>query len=229
VSRPVVLAAHGSADAHGLAVLERLRAGVGDALVDHEVVLGFVDVVEPHVRRLLVDRPDAVVVPLFVTAGYHVRVDLPTVLAEVAPGALLSPHLGGLEGFVDVLAARATAGDGAGRAGGARSAALVVAGSSDDRARAEADDLGRAVGIRAGLGSLPVAHLSGPGRPLETLDPVPDLLVSTLLAPGHFQGRLRAWAEAQGIAATEAVGDDPGLVAAVVAEVRRVTSAPAGA
>jgi sirohydrochlorin ferrochelatase len=225
VSRPVVLAAHGTADVEGLAVLEDLRAAVGDELVDREVVLGFVDVAEPHVRRLLTDRPDAVVVPLFVTAGYHVRVDLPEVLAEVAPAALLTPHVGALDGFAAVLATRATAG----RPGGAGRAALVVAGSSDHRARAEADALGRAVGIRTGLGALPVAHLSGPGRRLEALDPLPDLLVSTLLAPGHFQRRLRSWAEAHGVAATEAVGDDAGLVAAVVAEVRRVTSAPAGA
>ena len=226
MTRPVVLAAHGTADADGLAVLESVRAAVGEELVDREVVLGFVDVAEPRVRLLLVDRPDAVVVPLFVTAGHHVRADLPAVLAEVAPTALLTPHVGALDGFAGVLATRATR-SGVPPAEGRT--ALVVAGSSDDRARAEADALGRAVGIRTGAGELPVAHLSGPGRPLDALDRVPRLLVSTLLAPGHFQARLRAWAEAHGATATDAVGAGPGRRAPGGAGVRRVAGGPAGA
>jgi sirohydrochlorin ferrochelatase len=220
VNRPVALAAHGTADADGLAVLERLRAAVDESLRDGglrvgEVALGFVDVAEPHVRALLPDRPDAVVVPLFVTAGYHVRADLPAVLAEAAPRAWLTRHLGALAGFVDVLASRAATAGGAGRV------ALVVAGSSDDRARAEAEALGAAVGIRLGGGELPVAHISGPGRPLDALDPLPDLLVSTLLAPGYFQSRLRSGGDAPGVRSTDAIGADPTVVAAIVAEVER--------
>ncbi len=223
VHRPVVLAAHGTADRDGLAELEVLRSAVAAGLGDREVTLGFVDVAEPHVRDVLRTRPNAVVAPLFVTAGYHVRSDLPAVLSEVAAAASLTHHLGALGGFADLLAARAAAVGGPGRA------ALVVAGSSDDRARAEADALGRAVGIRTGSGDLPVAHLSGPGQSLDALDPAPGLLVSTLLAPGHFQGRLRSWAAAHGVAATDPVGADPGVVAAIVDEVRRVAGRPAGA
>ncbi len=185
MTRPVVLAAHGTADADGLTVLERVRAAVAEALPGQAVSLGYVDVAAPHVRDLLRAIPDGVVVPLFVTAGYHVRSDLPAVVADAAPGALLTPHLGALPGFAAILAGRARA-----AAAAADQVCLVVTGSSDDRARAEADHLGSAVGRLLGRDPLPVAHLSGPGLPVAEVRPAPDLLVSTLLAPGYFQGRL---------------------------------------
>lgn len=222
MTRPVVLAAHGTADRDGLAELERLRAAVAEVLSEHEVRLGFVDVAEPHVSGLLATRPNAIVVPVFVTAGFHVRVDLPEAIAEHAAAATMTTHLGALAGYVDALAARV----------GSHAddpIAVVVAGSSDDRARAEADALGVALAGLLRHEAVPVVHLSGPGPRPDSLDPLPRLIVSTLLAPGYFQTRLTTWAHGHGIAVTGPVGADPAVIATIVAEIRRVSSAPEGA
>lgn len=216
-TRPVVLAAHGTADARGIAELECIRAAVAARLDGPDVALGYVDVAEPHIGSVLRDHPNAVVAPLFVTAGFHVRSDLPGIIAAVAPTAVTTVHLGALDGYVEALAARVLE-----AAVPADSAALVVAGSSDEAARAEADALGEAVGRRLGCAPLPVAHLSGPGRPLDDLDPSPALLVSTLLAPGFFQTRLESWGRDHSVTVTGPVGADPAVISAIASALEQV-------
>ncbi|MGE5764530.1 MAG: sirohydrochlorin chelatase, partial [Mycobacterium leprae] len=83
LSRPVlVAAAHGTRDPRGRAVVGRLCERVRAARPDLEVRTAWVDVGVPSLAEVLaqVSTP-SVVVPLLLSTGYHVRVDLPRAAA----------------------------------------------------------------------------------------------------------------------------------------------------
>ena len=75
----LVLVAHGTRDPAGGQVTYQLADMVRDRLPGVDVRVAFADVRSPNVAEVLasVDGP-AVVVPAFLAAGYHVRVDIPT-------------------------------------------------------------------------------------------------------------------------------------------------------
>ena len=79
----LVLAAHGTRQASGVAEVQRLAEAVRAELDGRTVAVGFVDVLGPTPAELLreVDGP-AVVVPAFLASGYHVRSDVPREVAE---------------------------------------------------------------------------------------------------------------------------------------------------
>lgn len=214
----VVLAAHGTADPAGRSVLEVLRRSVAARLPTADVVLGYVDVCRPHVTELLDAGSPTTVVPLFLTAGYHVRVDLPRELAG-HPHVRLTGHLGAAAEVVDALSGRLAA---------VRSASgpvvLVAAGSSDRRAGAEAG--ATAVALARAVGRpVTTAVLSGPGPAVgQAVSAARDrgeepVLASYLLAPGHFHDRLARLGTAHGVAHSEPIGAHPAVVDLVVRRV----------
>lgn len=95
----LVLVAHGTRDAAGAATSHRIREAVAAQLPGVHVELAYVDVQEPRVAQVVAARAAAgrrvAVVPLLLSMGYHVQVD---VLGAVAPHALaatsgaLGPH-----------------------------------------------------------------------------------------------------------------------------------------
>lgn len=196
----LVLAFHGTRDPRGALVCEEI-AGLVRSVVDVPVVVAYADVRGPYVRSV-VDGP-CVVVPVFLAAGYHVRVDIPEQIGA-RDGVVVTPPVG-----LDVVPAVR---DRLREAGFRRGDAVVLAaaGSSDPRAlatvRRAAEMLGAcAVGYVATasprVGEV-VARLSGRVA-----------VASWLLAPGVFHESL-AGCGADVVAAP--VGAHPVLVEVVV-------------
>ncbi|HAQ60291.1 MAG TPA: cobalamin biosynthesis protein CbiX [Microbacterium sp.] len=190
MSAPALIAiSHGTASRAGQAAVAALVDSVASALPNVHVLLGHVDVEQPDVAAslgALAPEEPAVIVPLLLSAGYHVRVDLRQQSAGHA-GVAISAALGPDPRLVEVLAARLTALDPAPE----DAIVLAVAGSSDDRANADcrvtARKLSERLGRKVSVGFLAAAE--------PRLAPVVGavrhgsrrvLVANYLLAPGYF-------------------------------------------
>jgi sirohydrochlorin ferrochelatase len=201
----LVLAFHGTRDLRGVAVCEEIAGAVRGA-VDVPVEVAYADVRQPDVRTV-VDGP-CVVVPVFLAAGYHVRVDIPEQIGA-RPGVVVTAPLG-----VDAVAAVRDRL----REAGFRSGDLLVlaaAGSSDARALA---DVKRAAGL---LGADAVGYVATAtprigdvvGRVREQGAGRRVVVASWLMAPGVFQGVL---AGCGADLVSEPIGAHPFVVQALV-------------
>jgi sirohydrochlorin ferrochelatase len=90
-ARAVLLVSHGSRDPRAQAAVERLAADVARRQSGARVRLAYLDFAAPTVGQALRDLTadgvrDVVAVPLLFAPGYHVRVDLPSAIAEVRAG-----------------------------------------------------------------------------------------------------------------------------------------------
>ncbi|WP_434450469.1 sirohydrochlorin chelatase [Lentzea sp. E54] len=199
----LVLAFHGTRDPRGVAVCSEI-ADLVQALVDVPVSVAYADVRQPDVRSV-VDGP-CIVVPVFLAAGYHVRVDIP---AQIGPRSdvVLTPPLG----LDAVPAVRDRLREAGFRRGDA--VVLAAAGSSDGRALVTVRRAAAMVGA-SGVGFVAtasprvdevVAGVRFAGRRV--------VVASWLLAPGAFHGAL-AGCGADVVAAP--VGAHPLVVDALV-------------
>lgn len=193
-----ILVAHGSRKAAGVAMIRHLADRVGEQL-GGAVQVAFVDVLGPTPTDLLRGAAHsgepALVVPAFLSRGYHVRTDLPVhLLASGHPAVTLTPALGPSRGLVRVVADQL--GEFGWRPGDL--VILAAAGSSDPVARTDLNNtaamLSTAIGSRvelafAATGSPSVAQAVVRAR-LRSDHRV--LVASYLLAEGLFQDRLRA-------------------------------------
>lgn len=176
-----VLVAHGTRDPAGVALARRLAGVLGARLA-------FVDVLGPALREVLAEVPGPVtVVPAFLAAGHHVKVDVPREVAasgrrDVTVTEALGPHAA----VVGAVSARL------GEAGRRRDDAVVLAatGSSDTRAvadvRAAAGRLSVLAGCRVRVGYLAT------GTPRLTS------LVDELRAAGERRVAVGCWLLAPG-------------------------------
>src|SRR6476659_7287264 len=97
----LILAAHGTRRQSGVAMIGDLAARVSEQL-DRTVQVAFVDVLGPTPSEVLSDLrarrrdcPPAIVVPAFLSRGYHVRADLPAhIVASGHPNVTVTPALG---------------------------------------------------------------------------------------------------------------------------------------
>ncbi|KJK44674.1 hypothetical protein UK23_28800 [Lentzea aerocolonigenes] len=185
----LVLAFHGTRDPRGGLVCDEIadlvRAELVRAREAVPVEVAYADVRQPDVRSV-VDGP-CIVVPVFLAAGYHVRVDIPEQIGARADVVLTSPL--GLDA-VPVVRERLR------EAGFRRGDALVLAaaGSSDARALASVRVAAELLGASA-VGYVATAtprvadvvarvreEARGRGRRV--------VVASWLLAPGAFHGAL---------------------------------------
>ena len=181
----LVVCAHGTADPRGRRVIHDLVREIAALRPSAPVSLGFVDVDLPAfssvVSRVVAESNEVVVVPLLLSSGYHLNVDVRRDSAPAVVAAALGPH--GL--LVDVVVDRL---------GSAfRSAdriVLAAAGSSDVRALRDCECVAAVLADRIGL-PVEVGYLSGRGRRLpDVLDgPGRVAVASYLLAPGFFADR----------------------------------------
>lgn len=218
----LVLAAHGTRDPAGPPVLDALALAVADA---SEVAtrVAYVDVIGPTVADVLaeVDGP-VVVVPAFLAAGYHVRVDLPRQVEACERGDVtIAPFLGPDERLLTAVAERLT------EAGWRRGDAVVLAaaGSSDPRALVDVDAVAAAlpahVGEPVSVGYVATAAPTVPEavRRARGAGASRVAVASWLLAPGLFQNSL---ADAGADVVAEPLGAHPAVVAAVLDRYRSV-------
>jgi len=191
MSAVVLAASHGTSSPAGQAAVRRLVDSVGERM-PVPVLRCHVDVEQPSVPAALADVPEggqAVIVPLLLSAGYHVYVDLAEAAAASPVPARVTAALGPDARLVDVLAQRLR------EAGydGCASVVLAAAGSSDPRAVADCRRTGELLAERL---SAPVAvgFLSAAAPTVaeavaaaRAVRPQASVIVSPyLLAPGYF-------------------------------------------
>ncbi len=202
----LVAVSHGTADPVGQARISALALAVREqSEAEVEVLLTHVDVQTPQVGEVLAGLPadrSAVVVPVLLSGGYHVKVDL----RRAAQGIPVAPALGPDELLVDLLARRAVD---AGFVRGHHQVVLGAAGSTDAGAVADCRAVAYRLAERLGT-PVAEAYLSA-AQPrvaaavgaLCSRDPRrPVLVLSYLLAPGYFQSLLVSEAAAAGAEAT---------------------------
>ena len=191
----VVLVAHGTRDARGAETVRRLAERVDAALPTQEVVLAFVDVQSPLVGEVLDDvmarHASVAVVPLLLSRGFHVDVDIADAVAA-HPGSFALAQLGPDPLLATLLLERLRA------AGAPATAHVVLAAAGSSRAEAAEDVEVTAEQLAAGWEApVSVAYAAG------TAPTVPEavsaarqegattvVVASYLLAEGHFHDRL---------------------------------------
>jgi sirohydrochlorin ferrochelatase len=187
---PVLVAvAHGTSSAAGRSAIGKLVAAVAARRPDLTVRAAFVDVQPPGPGTVLSSLDDAAparLVPLLLSAGYHVYVDL-TGAAAAAPGTTVAPALGPDDRLAGLLLRRLAA-------AGLRDDDVVVlgaAGSSQESAVGDCEQVAEALGrlIRRPVvtGYLSAAEPRLADAVAAQRLPGRRVVVATyLLAPGFF-------------------------------------------
>jgi sirohydrochlorin ferrochelatase len=179
--------AHGTRSASGQAQICDLVDAVAARRPGLDVRLAYVDVQHPRLPDAIrLPTGPVVVVPLLLSSGYHVRVDIARAVTAT-PGAVATPPLGPDDWPADVLAARIAA------AGPADAVVLAAAGSSDPRSRADVEAVARALPMPARVG---YATTSEPRVPdvvaqLRAEGARRVVVAAYLLADGQFYRSLR--------------------------------------
>ena len=193
-------------------------------LIGRRVQVAFVDVLGPTPSEVLsgADGP-AIVVPAFLSRGYHVRADLPThVLASGHPNVTITPALGPSREVVRIIGQQLV--KSGWRPGD--SVILGAAGTSDPRARA---DLSTTAALLSALIEAPVelgfAATGDPAvheavRNARRQDSRRVAVASYLMSEGMFQERLHA---AGADIVSEPLGTNPGLAHLIAEQFRRAS------
>lgn len=213
-----VVVAHGTRNRAGVAMLADLAETVSAALAE-PVHVAFVDVLGPSPAEALTglrNRP-VTMIPAFLSAGHHVRVDVPAGLAESGhDDVVLTPALGPSPDLARAMLDRLIS---AGWRPG-DSVVLAAAGTSDPVARGEirvtATMLSALVGCRVAIAfAAPSRDGSGYRSVPETVarlrsgGAVRVAVASYLLAEGLFQTRLR---DAGADVVAEPLGRHPAVI-----------------
>jgi sirohydrochlorin ferrochelatase len=195
----LVAVSHGTSSPAGQRAVASLVAAVASGRPGVRVTGGFVDVQQPDVRATLssiAPAAPAVVVPLLLSAGFHVHIDLRRELdTTVDRVTALTRALGPDDRLVDILLRRL-------REAGIRDSDRVVlacAGSSDARALDDCHEMGERLARRLGR-PVRVGFISAAFPRLEDAVGLERaaargarVVVSTyLLAPGYFSDLARA-------------------------------------
>ena len=196
MNAPVLVAcAHGTRNPTGRRLIAELALAARALRPGLTTTAAFVDVQPPTVVDVVAELSAAgqaaVVVPLLLSGGYHVHVDIAGAVAS-APGTVAARPLGPDPRLADVLHDRLV---GAGADPGS-AVVLAAAGSSDVRAVADVEDTAAmlqcswAGPVTTGYGSaaLPTVPDAVAAARRDGAERV--VVASYLLAPGHFHDKL---------------------------------------
>jgi sirohydrochlorin ferrochelatase len=226
----LLLVAHGTRRPGGVEMVGDLAARVS-RLIGRRVQVAFVDVLGPTPCEVLsgTDGP-AIVVPAFLSRGYHVRTDLPAhVAASGHPDVTVTPALGPSRAAVRIVAEQLV------KSGWRRgdSVILAAAGTSDQRAQADlrttASLLSTVLGSPVDLGFVATREprlQEAVQRARVRRGNRRVAVASYLLADGLFQERLR---ECGADVVSPALGTHPGLARLVASRFHEAVSLPRGA
>jgi sirohydrochlorin ferrochelatase len=187
----LVAVTHGAPSGANREAVIRLVDAVASARPELDVSISFVDASRSDVAAALgsSDDVEAVVVPLVLSAGFHVRTGLSLGLARRGTGTSLAAELGPDDRIVEVLADRMTGL----RLGDDDAVVLAAAGSNDPRAVRECFETARRLGLRLGrpvtVGFIAAAipRLPDAIEMIREVHPGSRVVVGTyLLAPGTF-------------------------------------------
>ena len=229
--RPTLIAAaHGTRSDAGQAVISNLVNAVRARRPALDVRLAYVDVVEPFLADVVAEvSGPLVVVPVLLSRGYHVRVDIPSALGS-REDACASTSLGPHRAVSVAMAERLADARGPGVLP-APGLVLVATGSSDPDS---AQDLQSAAADLAELLERPVhaGVMSGPGQDfaalIDQLGPDQVDVVPYLLADGFFLDRLVTQCEQLGVRTTGGpIGAHPAVVELILNRYDRALDAVA--
>ncbi|WP_022886470.1 sirohydrochlorin chelatase [Glaciibacter superstes] len=193
----LVAISHGTSSVQGQVAVAALVDAVARLRPDLAVAGGFVDVQQPDVAAVLssLDGGEpAIIVPLLLSAGYHVHVDLQRESAASRRTIAVSAALGPDERLIDVLEERLSEvgylpGD---------AVVLAAAGSSDSRAVEDCRRVGRMLAARlrtpvsVGFISAAAPRISEAIEAARREHPLARIVVSSyLIAPGYFHSLAR--------------------------------------
>lgn len=187
----LVATSHGTGTPAARSAIGRLVAAVREAAPHLDVRSAFVDVQPPRVDAVLDDVDGlAVVVPLLLAPGFHVRVDIAG--AARRPWVVASDTLGTDDRLTTVMLRRLR------QVGATRDDVVVLgsAGSTDPAALASIDYAAELLAAAWGA-PIAVGHVGGSGRPMaEVVAEVAQpgrrtVAVSYLMAPGFFHTRMQ--------------------------------------
>ncbi|MEI5520518.1 sirohydrochlorin chelatase [Streptomyces brasiliscabiei] len=208
----LVLVAHGSRDPRALATVRALMERVRAQRPGLSVHLGHIELNEPLLPDTLAALGDreAVLVPLLLSRGYHVKQDIPEMAAAAGARTRLAAPLGPHPLLVETLRTRLveagwpTRMDDATRRTGA--VVLAAAGSRDPDAAEDTGRTARLLADRLGVPVLP-AYASA-------ATPTVAEAVRTLAAQGRTRTALASYFTAPGRFATECAAQAPWITAA---------------
>jgi sirohydrochlorin ferrochelatase len=183
-SPDLVLTLHGTRSAAGQGVATALADAVAARLPGVRVRLGWADVLSPTLTETLSGIGEAVVVPAFLTAGYHVTSDLPAAIRAAGGRARLADLIG--PGLLPAVADRLA------EAGGPADAVVLAAAGS--KRRRALDEVAEAARQLSRLVDRPVV----PAFVTAATPTVPDT-VARLRAAGHERVAVAAYLLAPGV------------------------------
>jgi sirohydrochlorin ferrochelatase len=223
----LVTVAHGTRLSRGNLVSAAITARAARRMGRLRSLSSYVELCEPSFRDVMRDnRTPAVVVPLLLSTGFHVKQDIPSGVSGSQATALLARPLGPHPLLAEVMCLRLR---GAGAHPG-DPVVMVAAGSNDPDTVYDLAAAGRMLQARWGS-PVRVATVSGLGRPINEVveEARADGRVAVapyLLSPGFFSRRAGALAELAGAATVaDVIGAHPLVSELVVRRYRAVLAA----
>lgn len=208
----LVLVAHGSRDPRALATVRTLMERVREQRPGLAVHLGHIELNEPLLPDTLAALGDreAVLVPLLLSRGYHVKQDIPEMAAAAEARTRLAGPLGPHPLLVETLHTRLVEAGWRTRMSEARrrtsAVVLAAAGSRDPEA---AEDTGRTARLLADRLGVPVVPAYA-----SAAAPTVGEAVRTLTARGRTRIAVASYFTAPGRFARECAEAAPGIAAA---------------
>ncbi|MFF7985976.1 sirohydrochlorin chelatase [Streptomyces sp. NPDC007901] len=202
----LVLVAHGSRDPRALATVRALMERVRELRPGLPVHLGHIELNEPLLPDTLaaLGNARAVLVPLLLSRGYHVRQDIPEMAAASAARTRVAEPLGPHPLLVDTLHDRLL--EAGWRPRPASAVVLAAAGSRDPDARVDTARTADLLAVRLGVPVLP-AYASA------ATPTVPEA-ITALRARGRRHIAIASYFTAPGRFATECAAHAPWITAA---------------
>ena len=190
---PVLIAcSHGTSSPEGQAAVNRLREEMRALRPELDIREAYVDVQQPDLPEVVAALPDgpAVIVPLLLSVGYHVKVDIAEAV-ESRPSTFAAAPLGPDPRLAALLHQRL-------EESGVKpedAVVLAAAGSSDACAAVDVEELaGQLAGSRPGRIVVGYGASASPSVPEAVtragLDGAAPAIASYLLAPGYFHDQL---------------------------------------
>jgi sirohydrochlorin ferrochelatase len=192
-NQPVLIAcSHGTSNAEGQTAVNRLRDEMRALRPELDIREAYVDVQQPDLPEVVAALPDgpAVIVPLLLSVGYHVKVDIAEAV-QSRPDTFAAAPLGPDPRLADLLQRRLE------EAGveAADAVVLAAAGSSDACAAVDVEELAGQLGpLRSGQIVVGYGASARPSVPEAVAQAQGSAegpaIASYLLAPGYFHDQL---------------------------------------
>lgn len=204
----LVVVAHGSRDPRALSTVRTLLDKVRALRPGLPVHLGHIELNEPLLPDTLTALGDreAILVPLLLSRGYHVKRDIPEMAAETRVRARVAAPLGPHPLLVDALQARLLEAGWGATPRRTSAVVLAAAGSRDPDAKTDTARTAHLLAARLGVPVIP-AYASAATPTVQTA-------VRTLIARGRHHIALASYFTAPGRFATECAQAAPWIAAA---------------